>query len=104
MKILPAEAHEQFDEHTKYAGKGSAAVSCDGTFSSLASAINGAKALRERIRIGCIMEIAGIALGVLLIFIFSVFRNFSLLDGFWIAGYNAVWLILTALVMQFKRI
>lgn len=104
VKILPAEAHEQFDEHTKYAGKGSAAVSCDGTFSSLASAINGAKALRERIRMGCIMEIAGIALGVLLIFIFSVFRNFSLLDGFWIAGYNAVWLILTALVMQFKRI
>lgn len=104
VKILPAEAHDQFDEHTKYAGKGSAAVSCDGTFSSLASAINGAKALRERIRMGCIMEIAGISLGILLVFIFAVFRNFSLLDSFWLAGYNAVWLILTTLVMAFRRI
>ena len=104
VKILPAEAHDLFDEHTKYSGKGSAAVSCDGTFSSLASAINGAKAIRERIRVGCIMEIAGICLGILLAFIFGAFTNYSLLNGFWIAGYNLAWLILTAVVMQFRRI
>lgn len=104
VRILPAEAHDTFDEHTKYAGKGSAAVSCDGTFSSLASAINGAKALSERIRLGCIMEIFGIALGVLLVFIFAIFRNYSLLNGFWIAGYNIVWLLLTILVQSFRRI
>lgn len=104
VRILPAEAHDTFDEHTKYAGKGSAAVSCDGTFSSLASAINGAKALSERIRLGCIMEIFGIALGVLLVFIFAIFRNYSLLNGFWIAGYNIVWLLLTMLVQSFRRI
>lgn len=104
VRILPAEAHDIFDEHTKYAGKGSAAVSCDGTFSSLASAINGAKALSERIRLGCIMEIFGIALGVLLVFIFAIFRNYSLLNGFWIAGYNIVWLLLTMLVQSFRRI
>lgn len=104
VRILPAEAHDAFDEHTKYAGKGSAAVSCDGTFSSLASAINGAKALSERIRLGCIMEIFGIALGVLLVFIFAIFRNYSLLNGFWIAGYNIVWLLLTMLVQSFRRI
>lgn len=104
IRILPAEAHDPFDEHTKYAGKGSAAVSCDGTFSSLASAISGAKALSERIKMGCIMEIFGIALGVLLVFIFAAFRNYSLLNGFWIAIYNAVWLILTIVVQSFKRI
>ena len=104
VRILPAEAHDTFDEHTKYAGKGSAAVSCDGTFSSLASAINGAKALSERIRLGCIMEIFGIALGVLLVFIFAIVRNYSLLNGFWIAGYNIVWLLLTMLVQSFRRI
>lgn len=104
VRILPAETHDLFDEHTKYAGKGSAAVSCDGTFSSLASSINCAKALRERIRMGCIMEIAGVALGVLLAFIFAAFKNFTPFDGFWIAAYNAAWLVLTALVMSFKRI
>ncbi len=104
VRILPAEAHDLFDEHTKYAGKGSAAVSCDGTFSALASAINGAKRLNERIKMGCIMEIFGIALGILLIFIFAAFRNYALLNGFWIAAYNAVWLILTVIVQAFRRI
>lgn len=104
VRILPAEAHDKFEEHTKYSGKGSAAVSCDGTFSSLASAINGAKSLNDRIRRGCIMEIAGIALGVLLVFIFSAFRQSGMLNGFWIAGYNALWLILTIVVMSFRRI
>lgn len=104
VRILPAEAHDTFDEHTKYAGKGSAAVSCDGTFSSLASAINGAKALSDRIRLGCIMEIFGIALGVLLVLVFAIFRNYSFLNAFWIAAYNAVWLLLTILVQSFRRI
>ena len=53
---------------------------------------------------GCIMEIAGVALGVLLAFIFAAFKNFTPFDGFWIAAYNAAWLVLTALVMSFKRI
>lgn len=104
VRILPAEAHDTFDEHTKYAGKGSAAVSCDGTFSSLASAINGAKALSDRIRLGCIMEIFGIALGVLLVLVFAIFRNYSFLNAFWIAAYNTVWLLLTILVQSFRRI
>ncbi|MGN1108332.1 MAG: hypothetical protein ACI4RK_03020, partial [Oscillospiraceae bacterium] len=104
VRILPAEAHDLFDEHTKYAGKGSAAVSCDGTFSSFASAINGAKSLNERIKMGCIMEIFGIGLGVLLVFIFALFRNYALLNGFWIALYNAVWLILTVAVQALRRI
>ncbi|MGN1340019.1 MAG: hypothetical protein ACI4WS_06975 [Oscillospiraceae bacterium] len=104
VKILPAESHDLFEEHTKYAGKGSAAVSCDGTFSSLASAINGAKSLNERIKMGCIMEIFGVGLGVLLVFIFALFRNYSLLNSFWIAIYNAVWLILTVAVQAIKRI
>lgn len=104
VRILPAETHDLFDEHTKYAGKGSAAVSCDGTFSSLASAISGAKALNERIKMGCIMEIFGIALGILLVFIFALFKNYSFLNSFWIVAYNVVWLILTIIVQSLRRI
>lgn len=104
VRILPAETHDIFEEHTKYAGKGSAAVSCDGTFSSLASAITGAKALNERIKLGCIMEIFGIALGILLVFIFALFKNYAFLNSFWIVAYNVVWLILTIIVQSLKRI
>ena len=104
IRILPAEVHDRFDEHTKYAGKGSAAVSCDGTFSSLASAISCARSLRERIKMGVIMEVFGIGLGILLVFIFAAFRNYTFLNSFWIALYNFVWLVLTVVVQAFKRI
>lgn len=104
IRILPAEAHDQFDEHTKYAGKGSAAVSCDGTFSSLASAISCAKSLRERIKMGVIMEVFGIGLGILLVLIFAAFKNYTLLNGLWIALYNFAWLVLTVVVQAFRRI
>lgn len=104
IRILPAETHDTFDSHTKYTSKGSAAVSCDGTFSSLASAISGAKAINERIKLGCIMEIFGISLGILLVFVFAIFKNYAFLNGFWIAAYNIVWLVLTIIVQAIKRI
>ncbi len=39
VKILPFEAHETFNENTKFVSSGSAAVSCDGTFIAFADAI-----------------------------------------------------------------
>lgn len=104
VHIIPFEMHEEFDNHTKYASKGSAAVSCDGTFSSLSSAINGTKNLRQKIMLGCIMQIAGIALGILLGLIFAVFKNYAMFNSFIILGYNMVWMILTLGVQAFKRI
>lgn len=104
VHVIPFEMHEEFDNHTKYASKGSAAVSCDGTFSSLAAAINGTKNLRQKIMIGCIMQIAGIALGILLGLIFALFKNYSMFNAFVILGYNILWTILTLGVQAFKRI
>ena len=104
VHVIPFEMHEEFDNHTKYASKGSAAVSCDGTFSSLSSAINGTKNLRQKIMLGCIMQIAGIALGILLGLIFAVFKNYAMFNSFIILGYNMVWMILTLGVQAFKRI
>ncbi len=123
IRVIPYEAHDEFDERTKYVSKGSAAVSCDGTFSSFAAAINGSKSLYKKIKLGCAMHIGGVALGVLLIMIFAFFGNFgleategmspymtqgfklfNLLNGFYIALYNLAWLALTVIVQAFKRI
>lgn len=104
VKIIPFESHEEFSENTKFISKGSAAVSCDGTFSAFAAAINGAKALREKISFGCIMQIAGISLGILLTIIFTVFTNYGMFNCFFVLLYNIAWMLLTFAVQAFKRI
>jgi len=122
VRVIPYEAHEEFDERTKYVSKGSAAVSCDGTFSSFAAAINGCKSIYRKVKIGCAVQIAGLALGVLLIFIFAFLGHydiesanaayfaptrtnyFNLYNGFYIALYNLVWMGLTALSQAIGKI
>lgn len=123
VRVIPYEAHGEFDERTKYVSKGSAAISCDGTFTSFAAAINGSKSLYGKIKLGCAMQIAGVALGILLVIIFGFFGNYGLeynggispymqsgfktfymLNGFYISLYNLAWLVLTVVVQAFKRI
>ncbi len=123
VRVIPYEAHDEFDERTKFVSKGSAAVSCDGTFTSFAAAINGSKSLYKKIKLGCAMQIAGVALGILLVLIFGFFGNYGLeynggispymqtgfkpfymLNGFYIALYNLAWMVLTVLVQACKRI
>ncbi len=125
VRVIPYEAHDEFDERTKYVSKGSAAVSCDGTFSAFACAINGSKNLYKKIKIGCAMQIAGVTLGILLVFIFaffgnyglvettdgtspyfsiSGFNNFDMLNAFYLCVYNLGWMLLTVLVQSLKRI
>lgn len=114
VRVIPYEAHAEFDERTKYVSKGNAAVSCDGTFSSFAAAINGSKSLYRKIRIGCAVQITGLALGILLVIIFAFLGNygaenvssayynpnrfnyFDLYNEFYIALYNLVWMAITA--------
>ncbi len=128
IRVIPYEAHDEFEERTKYVSKGSAAVSCDGTFSSFAAAINGSKSLYKKIKLGCAVQIAGVALGVLLVFIFAFFGNYSIADtvqegssvspyfrndgfnffdmlnSFYLCVYNLAWMILVVIAQAFKRI
>ena len=122
VRVIPYEAHEEFDERTKYVSTGSAAVSCDGTFSSFAAAINGSKSVHRKIKIGCAVQIAGLALGILLVFIFAFLGNydvesataayynhkrtnyFDMYNCFYISLYNLVWMGITALSQMIGRI
>lgn len=104
VRVLPFEAHAAFSEKTRYSPKGSAAVSCDGTFSAFAAAINGAKALRSKITTGCILEAAGTALGIVLVVLFMLFRNYDMLNCLYLIGFNAAWLLITAGAQAIKRL
>lgn len=104
VRVIPFEQHETFNENTKFIPKGSAAVSCDGTFTSFAAAVNGAKSLRSRIGMGCIMQIAGTALGILLALIFVLFTNYGMFNCFFILIYNLAWVIITIAAQAFRRL
>lgn len=95
VKTIPYENHEIFNEHTKFISRGSAALCCDGSFSSFAGAVSATKSLKSRITVGCIMQIFGAALGVLLAFVFMIFSKYELFNELYLLIYNLVWMVLT---------
>lgn len=104
VRVLPFEGHAAFAEKTRYSPKGSAAASCDGTFSAFSAVIGAAKRLRGKISAGCILEIAGAILGMALVIIFVFFKNYSMLNCLYILLYNAVCLLITAAAQLVRKL
>lgn len=108
VRVLPFEQHDTFDENTKFVSSGSAAVSSDGSFASLANAVNASRAIRDKAAIGNIMQLVGVVLGMLAAIIFSLVSNeeqvesFNLFNVFYLLLYSTVWGALT-LGVQFLR-
>ncbi len=113
VKILPFEAHEAFNENTKFVSGGSAAVSCDGTFTAFADTIVTARNIRARSMIGCIVQVAGVAIGILLAVIFMLFAEIverkanlpmGMFNVFNILIYNLICAVITLGVPFIKRL
>ena len=108
FKVLPYEMHDTFDENTKFVSSGSAAISSDGTFSSVSGSIVAARRVRDRAVIGNIMQVVGVVLGIAIAIIFTVVTNeeqlktFNLLNVFYVLLYNSAWGLLT-LLLEFLR-
>ena len=90
VRIIPFEAHEVFNENTKFVSSGSAAVCCKGTFSSFAGAVRTAQILRSKTTISTYVQLGGTALGALLAIIFALFSNFGMFNMLIILLYNVV--------------
>ena len=95
VKIIPFENHDNFNSHTQFTPRGSAAFCCDGTLSSFTGALCTVKSLKSRITVGCIMQILGSALGVLLAFIFMIFSKYEMFNEINLLIYNLAWTALT---------
>lgn len=95
VKIIPYENHDIFNNHTQFTPRGSAALCCDGTLSSFTGALCSVKTLKSHITIGCITQIFGAALGVLLAFIFMFFSKYELFNEIYLLIYNLAWAALT---------
>ena len=94
IKILPASAHEHYAETTRYVSRGNGAVSCNGTFSSLAKALLAAKNLLGDIGIGMGIMLAGAGLGALCAVLLGVFAKTELLSPSVLTLWNMAWFLL----------
>lgn len=109
VRVLPYELHETFDEHTKFVSNGSAAVTSDGRFSSLADTVCESRVIRGRAAIGNIMQIIGVAIGIIAVIIFTLLTNeeqlikFNLFNVLYVLLYNTAWGLLTLAVPFIKR-
>lgn len=109
VKILPFEMHDTFDENTKFISDGSAAVTSDGSFSSLSYSVVTSRAIRDRAAIGNIMQMIGVVLAISAFIVFALIsgedqlRKFNLFNVFWMLLYNAVWGALTLGVQFFRK-
>lgn len=109
VKVLPFEMHDTFDENTKFVSEGSAAVTCDGSFSSMSNSIVAARTIRDRAAIGNVMQFIGVIIAIIALLIFALvcdndqLKKFNLFNVFWLMIYNTVWGVLTLGVQSFRR-
>lgn len=109
IKVLPYELHDTFDENTRFVSSASAAISSDGSFSSLSNAVTASRAIRDRANIGNIMQFVGVVLGCVAAIVFTLIANedtlkkFNLFNVFYLLLYNTVWSALTLGVQFFRR-
>lgn len=63
IRVLPHEAHEEYNECTRYTSRGSGALSCDGTFSSFTKGLLAAKNLVRDFAVSKAILLGGAMLG-----------------------------------------
>lgn len=103
IKILPHEAHEEFNECTKYTSRGSGAISCSGTFSSFARGIMAAKKLVRDFAMSHAVMLGTSALGLLLVLVMVLLRQMNLLTPSVITLYNTASALAMMAVQSFRK-
>lgn len=104
IRVLPFENHEEFNECTRFTSTASAAVCCTGSFPSFAASIFTARAIRARAFLGALIQISGIALGILLAIIFTLFSNHLMFNMMIILLYNLGFAALSVGLPFIKRL
>lgn len=103
LKILPFELHDTFTDNTKFVSSGSAALACDGTFSSLSDTIIAARSIKSSAVLANTIQTIGIGLGILIAIVFGLFANYDMLNLFNVFLYNIAIGLICLLPVLFKK-
>ena len=103
IKVISSNLHGVFTECTKYTSRGSGALSCNGSFVSLAKGILASKKLLKDINLSQMIMVAGVFLGaLLLIFLAFSVKTFAFSPAVFIC-YNIFWLLIMLFAQCFRR-
>ncbi len=103
IKILPHDAHEEYEECTKYTSRGSGGLSCGGTFTSFAKGILTAKGLAKTFALSAVLMIGCAALGAVLVLLMTAFKQMTLLSPSVLTIYNTAAAVLMMIAQRMNR-
>ncbi len=103
LRIIGASLHKLYKDCTSYTPSGCGALSCAGSFVSLAKGINASKKLLKDIGMSKGVMLAGIAIGTLFM-IFLAFSSYTFIfSPEMIIGWNLVWLAIMLFLQGFRK-
>ena len=103
LRIIGASLHKLYKDCTAYTPSGCGALSCVGSFVSLAKGINASKKLLKDISLSRAVMLFGIALGVILM-IFLSFSSYTFVySPETIIGWNTFWLLIMLFLQGFRK-
>ena len=103
VKVLSGNLHDVFEECTKYTSRGSGAMTCNGSFVSLAKGILASKKIIKDVNLSQMFMMAGIFVGTLVLILLAVSTKYLVFSPAIILGYNLLWLVIMLLVQAFRR-
>ncbi len=102
IKIIPAKLHKEFRKETAPAENLSASMACNGSFTSMAQLIIGAKKIRRASFLGVLVQAVSAIFGFSMV-LMEIVLNVGM-NPLWMLAFQAVSLILTLLCVRIRRI
>ena len=103
IKVLSGNLHDVFEECTKFTPRGSGAMTCNGSFVSLARGILASKKILKDVSLSQMFMTAGIFIGTLVLILLALSVKCLAFSPAIILGYNLLWLLIMLLVQAFRR-
>lgn len=104
FKLLPFRDYKEYDKQTSYVPKMSASMLCSGKFQSLAMLITGAKRIQMLSLVGITIQMASAILGGVIALIMALLGSYSQLTSSVVLCYNLVWIVVTLIAQQLRKV
>lgn len=104
FKLMPFRDYKEYDKQTSYTPKKSASMLCSGRFQSLAMLICGAKRIQLLSLVGITIQMASAILGAIIALVMALLGSFSQLTSSVVLMYSLVWLCVTLVVQQMRKV
>lgn len=104
FKLMPFRDYKEYDRQTSYTPKISASMLCSGRFQSLAMLLCGAKRIQLLALVGITIQMASAILGGVIAMIMALLGSYSQLTASVVLFYNLVWLAVTFIAQQLRKV